>query len=158
MVMARIIEMKRSVSKATRVALGLGMLATLVAAAPAEDEWEKQVRALLERAANATSSNGFVETHDSRLSSLKDDESETWTIKLNAGTEYRIIGVCDNDCSDLDLKLFNAAGTNVSEDVETDDVPVLLITPPATREYTVRAIMVDCDASPCRYGVGVYGR
>ena len=145
-------------SRIARVGLGLGMLFTLVAATPAQDKWQKQVKSLLDKAAETTAAKGFVETHDARISSLRDDSTETWTIKLNAGTEYRIIGVCDNDCSDLDLKLFNIAGTNVAEDLETDDVPVLSITPPATREYTVRAIMEECGASPCRYGVGVYGR
>jgi hypothetical protein len=92
------------------------------------------------------------------LGQLREGQNTSWTVRLNAGTEYRIVGVCDNDCSDVDLKLFNPAGTMVDEDIETDDVPVLSITPPATREYTIRAIMATCSVNPCRFGVGYFGR
>ena len=146
------------VGRAAQAAVAIAMAGALVAAAPPQDRWEQQVRLLLERAASTTAESGFVETHRARVGSLRDGQAESWTVTLNAGTEYRLVGVCDVDCSDFDLKLLNQAGTTVSEDVETDDVPVLTIVPPRTQEYTVRAIMADCETSPCRYGVGVYGR
>ena len=149
---------KRKALRAAQAAVAVGMVGVLVAAAPPQDRWEQQVRTLLQRASNTTASGGYVETHDAKMGSLREGQNTEWKIRLNAGTEYRIVGVCDHDCSDFDLKLFNVAGTTVSEDIETDDVPVLSITPPATREYTIRAIMATCSVSPCRYGVGVYGR
>ena len=149
---------KRSAMRAAQAAAAVGVVGVLVAAAPPQDRWEQQVRTLLERASSTTANSGFVQTHDPSMGQLREGQNTSWTIRLNAGTEYRIVGVCDNDCSDFDLKLFNSAGTMVSEDVETDDVPVLSVTPPATREYTIRAIMATCAVSPCRYGVGVYGR
>lgn len=136
----------------------LGVAGALVAAAPPQDRWEQQVRRLLEHAATTTASSGYVSTHEAKIGTLRDDQTTTWTLSLNAGTEYRIIGVCDADCSDLDLKLYNPAGTLVSEDVAVDDVPILSIVPPATREYTLRIVMATCSTSPCRFGVGVYGR
>lgn len=149
---------KRNALRLAQGAVAVGMVGVLVAAAPPQDRWEQQVRTLLQRASNTTSSGGYVQTHDPYVGSLREGQNTSWTVRLNAGTEYRIVGVCDHDCSDVDLKLFNPAGTMVSEDVQTDDVPVLSVTPPATREYTVRAIMATCSANPCRYGVGVYGR
>jgi hypothetical protein len=149
---------KRRALRAAQAAVAVGVTGVLVAAAPPQDRWEQQVRTLLQRASNTTAEGGYVATHDPYMGSLREGQNNSWTVRLNAGTEYRIVGVCDNDCSDIDLKLFNPAGTMVSEDIETDDVPVLSITPPASREYTVRAIMATCKANPCRYGVGVYGR
>lgn len=149
---------KRTATRAARALGAVAILGALVAAAPPQDRWEQQVRTLLQRAATTTAESGFVSTHEPHVGSLREGETHEWKVTLNAGTEYRIVGVCDTDCSDVDLKLFNPAGTMVSEDVETDDVPVLSIIPPATREYTLRAIMVDCEASPCRFGAGIYGR
>jgi hypothetical protein len=149
---------KWNAARAAQAMMALGVAGVLVAAAPPQDKWEQQVRTLLQRASNTTSSSGFVETNEPHLGQLREGQNTSWTVRLNAGTEYRIVGVCDNDCSDIDLKLFNPAGTMVDEDIETDDVPVLSITPPATREYTIRAIMATCSVNPCRFGVGYFGR
>ena len=74
------------------------------------------------------------------------------------GVNYVILGVCDNDCSDLDLRLFDPNGREVASDLLTDDNPVVNVTPRRTGTYTVRAIMTTCSSQPCRYGIGVYGR
>ena len=40
-----------------------------------------------------------------------------WAINLNAGTNYRIIGACDNECSNVDIELLDPSGQVVESDV-----------------------------------------
>ena len=44
------------------------------------------------------------------------------------GTSYQIVGVCDTDCSDLDLVLYDRDGEPVAEDILPDDVPIIEVT------------------------------
>ena len=137
-------------------AVGLSLLG-VTTAAQAQDQWTRQVNALLDQAASIATSNGLRRTHNPYIGSLRNGASTSHTIQLNGGVAYQIIGVCDNDCSDFDLRIYDARGNMIDEDVLTDDTPVLSVTPRVTGTYTVRAIMTTCSSQPCRYGIGVYG-
>lgn len=134
-------------------------LLAVAAASPAnaQDRWEQQVRTQLERAGTLTGSSGYVQTHGPWIQSLRAGQNQSWSIRLEGGVEYRIVGVCDNDCRDFDLKLISG-GTTVAQDVAVDDVPIVTFTPAVTREYNLQAVMVTCSVNPCRYGVAAYGR
>ena len=122
------------------------------------DQWEAQVNRLLGEAARIATQNGLRRTHQPYIGSLREGANTSHSIQLNGGTRYQIVGVCDNDCTDFDLRLFDPAGRMVAEDVLTDDTPVVSVTPRRTGTYTIRAIMTTCSDEPCRYGIGVYGR
>ena len=122
------------------------------------DQWTRQVNALLDQAASIATSNGMRRTHEPYVGSLRTGATSSHTLQLSAGTSYQIIGVCDNDCSDFDLRLYDPRGREVDSDLLTDDTPVVSVTPRRTGTYTVRAIMTTCSSQPCRYGIGVYGR
>ena len=128
------------------------------ASARAQDEWTQQVNRLLEQAASIATNQGMRRTHTPYIGSLRSGASTNHSVQLNGGTSYSLIGVCDNDCSDLDLRLYDPNGREVASDVLTDDKPVVSWTPRRTGTYTVRAIMTSCSSEPCRYGIGVYGR
>lgn len=138
----------------------LALSASVFAAAPAhaQDAWARQVSRLLGQVASVATDNGMSLTHEPYIGSLNDGTSERHTINLQAGTSYALVGVCDNDCTDLDFRLYDAAGNEISEDVATDDTPVINITPRRSGQYILQAVMADCRADPCRYGIGVYGR
>ncbi len=46
-------------------------------------------------------------------------QGQTWNVpaQLFVGAEYRILGVCDRDCADLDLVLYDPGGAIVSQDI-----------------------------------------
>jgi hypothetical protein len=121
------------------------------------DEWARQVANLLNQAASTATSRGLRSTHTPYIGALRTRGNTSHTLQLNGGTAYQIVGVCDNDCSDFDLRLYDSRGRMVAEDVLNDDTPVLSVTPGAGGTYTVRAIMTACSSEPCRYGIGVYG-
>jgi hypothetical protein len=129
------------------------------AAASAQDSrWHLQVSNQLDRYGSALSDRGYQVSHDLRKGSLNDDEGEYFTLELDAGRAYAFVGVCDEDCTDLDLRLFGPDGAEVDSDLEADDYPVVEARPSRTARYRVKVIMATCSTSPCFYGVGVFAK
>ena len=85
--------------------------------------------------------------------SLRHGQRTDWTIFLVKEVDYRIHGVCDNDCRDLDLILLDERGNEISQDTSTDDIPIVSARPRWTGRFTLRVLMEDCRVSPCNYGV-----
>lgn len=139
-------------------AIALAALALFVTAASAEAQWEEQVRRLITRDAAALASEGFTLTRDIITGSLDDDERGTHTINLREDEEYVIVGECDEDCSDLDLFLYDENDNLIDSDVEMDDYPIVRVTPAWTGRFRVRVSMATCSTEPCWYGLGVLSR
>lgn len=70
------------------------------------------------------------------------------------GGEVMFIGVCDENCGDLDLIVRDASGRELGRDFEPDDVPIVIIDGTAGT-YTVEVSMADCTGR-CHWGVGVF--
>jgi hypothetical protein len=66
------------------------------------------------------------------------------------------VGVCDNDCADVDLVLEDDNGVVIASDTASDDNPVIRFTPSTTDYYWVQVTMPDCRVEPCGYGIGVF--
>ena len=144
-----------------RTALALAAVAAAfiatTAAAP-QDEWVAQVRRLLQQAGKTFEDRGYSMTHRIYTGSLNNGHNEMVSLDLDIGTQYQIMGACDTDCSDLDFVLYDAAGNQIDNDVETDDVPIVSVTPRRSGTYRVKVVMATCTAEPCRYGVAVFGK
>lgn len=48
---------------------------------------------------------------------LTHGDSEAYTVTLEAGSSYMLRGVCDEDCLDLDLALYDGYGKLISHDL-----------------------------------------
>ena len=77
------------------------------------------------------------------------------SFNAQAGRTYAVVGVCDENCTDIDLAVFGPDGTNLGSDVEEDDTPVAIFEAPSTGAYKITVLMATC-ASNCNYGVKVY--
>jgi hypothetical protein len=72
---------------------------------------------------------------------------------------YAIVGVCDTDCHDLDLRVHAPVeGEMLDEDVNTDAVPVVTFVAPRDGTYAITVVMSDCRAELCRFAVKVLAR
>ena len=89
---------------------------------------------------------------------ISEGVTDSWTLTLDEGSEYVIAGACDADCSDLDIIVRNAKGTEIAKDDTEDDVPVATFTTGADGGYTIQARMYACAASTCYFGFGVFRR
>lgn len=137
-------------------ALAVALLAPITAGA--QDAWVRQVRAQLSRAGQAFEQNGYQLTHRIYTGSLNDDGAEVVELELDVGMEYQIMGACDEDCSDLDLVLYDGRGNVIDSDLLDDDYPVVSVDVVRSGRFSVRVSMASCSAEPCRYGIGVFGR
>ena len=138
--------------------LMLAVLGSMFSPVSAQDRWEVQVKRQLRRQAlvlNVIVDGELENAYAPFLRSMKRNQYQDITYRLVEGVPYIFTGVCDEDCNDLDLKLFSGS-TKIREDVDRDDMPTLVFEPAWTGTYTLRVLMVNCTNEPCRYGVGVF--
>jgi hypothetical protein len=133
-------------------------LALTLLASPLAAQGDQQVRSQITLAAAALDGEGYRSTHTVATGWLRDGYYRDLTVTLRQGVEYAIVGSCDEDCDDLDLKLYDENWNLIDEDTGSDDHPVVEVTPNWTGTFHVRVLMEDCTASTCKYGVGVFGR
>lgn len=144
--------MKRVVVSAL---LGVSLIAST---AHAQDQWERVVRQQLERVGAATEGRGYTMASDIYQGRLDKDKTTNLNVELQAGKDYVLWGVCDQDCTDIDLVIYNSDGDEVDSDLETDDTPLLHVIPSRNGRYRIKVSMVKCSANPCRYGVGLWSK
>jgi hypothetical protein len=112
----------------------------------------------LVKAAIASGLGGYSLTHEPFIDLLTHGRSDYITINLRAGTAYGIVGVCDRDCQDLDIALYDSRGNLIASDLQDDDIPAISINPSRSGTYKVRIDMANCDTNSCYYGIGVFGQ
>jgi hypothetical protein len=127
-------------------------------ARPDISQWEAVVRVKLAAAALVGVFAGARLTADPYIGTLNNRTYKDLTITLYRGVEYALIGVCDDDCEDMDMQLYNDDGDLVKEDAQPDATPVVSVVPRRTQVYTIRMIMERCDGNPCFYGLGVFNK
>jgi hypothetical protein len=142
-----------------RLVLCLIVAVLLVPArATAQNQWQRTVRSQVSQHGDFLSNRGYTMSGDVYDGDLKNSYYEDLTIKLQPGTSYAFMGVCDQDCHDIDLRLFDPDGDEVASDVRADDWPIVSISPSYSGTYTLRVVMASCSKDPCYYGIGLYTR
>ena len=142
----------------TRVfAVALAGLIYLPMTVQAQTDYDHQVRSFLDTSGRIMlEPQGFQSTREIYTGSLSADSNVDHWITVDGGEEHAVLAVCDEDCSDIDLYIYDESGTLIDSDSSTDDVPVLLVTPPRRTRYRVQVTMYNCDVEPCFYAVGLY--
>ena len=101
--------------------------------------------------------NGYSLMDVARTSLLDASGNEVVDINLPPGKEYVVMGVCDNDCLDLDLAVLKG-GLELSKDSSTDDWPLVEIVPTGSSGYQIRVTMYACSTPTCGYQLTVWRR
>lgn len=143
-----------------KAATGLAALAVLggTAAAQVPDPFARELAQSLARSESLLTENGYARAAGPFAGGLAERRARRFTVMLRAGQDYRIVGVCDHRCGDLDLRLFTANGQLIAQDVRNDALPVVHVRPLATGNYDIEAIMTQCDHTPCWFAFNVYSR
>lgn len=90
---------------------------------------------------------------------LSDSRTALHTLNnLRVGQQIRIVGVCDENCSDLDLRVRDPSGALLAFDTRGNDQPVIDLRAGTYGQHTIEVDMANCDAPRCRYAVNVYTR
>jgi hypothetical protein len=80
---------------------------------------------------------------------LSQGESDNYTVTLQGGRAYKLVGVCDNDCTDLDITLYNSSGDVVDRDLLDDDKPVVSVSGKSGGSYRMNVSMASCSTGVC---------
>lgn len=132
-------------------ALGLALVAPAASA-------QNYVTNAMNAAVRNLRSEGFTQSHLRTRGSLREGQTRTFTIRLDAGRTYHLGGVCDEDCRDLDISLHDNRGNLIDQDESDDDVPVVAVTPRNTGRFRVTVRMYACDQEPCEFGLMVFSQ
>ena len=140
-----------------KAVLGAAVLAAALATqVAAQNTYQQQITRQLTNYASTLSGHGYSADRAPVMGSLNHGARESVLLNMTAGVHYAILGVCDNDCTDVDLRVNDPIGDLVGEDLATDDHPVVEFIASNTGEYRVTIMMATCNTNPCYYGVQVF--
>jgi hypothetical protein len=120
-----------------------------------QDQWAQQIQHFIDKSDEQMQSNGFHVDSPIRQGALAASASERVTVHVRGGGLTQIVAVCDTDCSDLDLLLYDRLGNLIDKDLQADDVPIVS-RQGGEGDLTLEVRMVKCSTDPCRYGIRAY--
>ena len=123
------------------------------------DTWERQAQHWMYQ--HRVEQNLDDQTHRMGIGSLDEGKSTSFLFTAQGPGSYRVLAVCDNDCTDIDLYLYGMDGSLLDSDVELDDFPWVdteELKTGASRQYRVEVGMPSCSANPCRFALSVFAR
>lgn len=112
----------------------------------------------LQQASAALGQQGFQMVGQPATGGLAQGQTTDVPAQLNHGYDYRVLGVCDRDCNDLDLGLFDANGQLLTQDTSTSSQPFIGAQPAYNGNFVVRVNMYNCSNAPCYYALALYAR
>jgi hypothetical protein len=155
--------MKRNTAKIAIATLGTLVCVSgtfLFASQPASanNRFVLQVRAQLVALAIAAGLADFELVNEPTIDALVPGDTNLYPFNLSSGVSYGFVGVCDGDCSDLDLKLYNASGNLIAADTAADDTPMVGVSSGYSGTYYLEVNMANCRTNYCYYGFGIFGQ
>jgi hypothetical protein len=129
--------------------------ASLAQPARAQDPRAQMIQRLFDKAGEQMQTRGYRADSAIQPGSLRASGSERITLHVGGGGITQIMGVCDTDCSDMDMILYDRAGNVLDKDLQADDVPIVTWRGGAA-DLSLEVRMIKCNAEPCRYGVRAF--
>lgn len=139
---------------------GLAALALLAAPAAAQvpDPFARELAQKLTQAETLLNELSYARAAGPFAGSLAQRESRRINVTLRAGQDYRVVGVCDYRCRDMDLRIFDPHERLAGQDTLGDAVPTVQVRPRFTGRHTIEVTMERCGVGECWYAVNVYSR
>ncbi len=145
----------------TAAALAAATAALLAVALPAaaQGTWQDQVASQLDASPTVgrLRGEGYAVSHGTFYELAQRGTRRSLRLTLDGGRRYEAVGKCDNDCSDLDLRLYDENDRLVDSDVLSDATPIVAVTPRHTATYRLEVDMHACRTPTCGWGAVVLG-
>lgn len=120
--------------------------------------YQAQLQAQLAEVSGYMAQEGFQPVGTPFVSGLAQGASQAVPVELHQGFEYRIVAVCDQDCSDIDLRLNDQNNNEVAADIAMDDRPIVQVAPRWTGPFQLNVQMATCTVAPCYFAAQLYGK
>lgn len=121
------------------------------------EPWARVLLEEVERVNEAVRDQGLKRVSEVTYGILAPNEAREFQIKVGGNaTAVAVIGVCDIDCSDLDLAIYDENGTLITVDNEPDDRPLVGAQVGGGRTVTVTAVMASCSTETCGVALQVF--
>lgn len=98
---------------------------------------------------------GWQITDHQKNGTLGSDDVSALKVNLSPGN-YMAVGVCDDDCTDLDVYTFGPGDAELGRDIETDAEAVVTFTVSDAGQHVIGASMESCDAAVCAYRLQLF--
>lgn len=134
----------------------LGVVTALSIAAPASAQSDIISEQLAQGDAGVRQNHSAFSIVTTLRGDLNDGQQRGDIVNLSPGGVYYVLGVCDNDCSDLDMVITDSNGREVGSDHLADDTPVVTINDGRGGAYQIQSIMAECSVEPCATAVRIY--
>ena len=119
------------------------------AAAPAQAPGQDLLDTVTEKATELFGEKGFTPTGWVSNGALGQGGEKRVSVTLKGGSVYTIVGICDGDCSDMNLNMYASDGKEIDNDLEDDDFPIVAASDSGS--YTLNVSMKACKSSNCRF-------
>lgn len=124
---------------------------TAPSSGPVRDQeyWRQQVLGYLDRQHKPLMDRGYVRDEGTAdwVGLLKVGTPKVWEVQLVRGVDYQVVGVCDEECKDVDMEIYDPSGAKMGGDVLADDAPQVHFTPTSSGAHTVRVWLRTCNAA-----------
>ena len=90
------------------------------------------------------------------IGKVKERVEVPFTAKLTSDISYTILGVCDDNCDDLNLTLNNEQGDKIANDEKQDGIPIISFTPTENSDYRITARPDKCSTETCEFGMVLF--
>lgn len=121
--------------------------------------WSQQtIERQVQQIADLLTVDGYQPDYNITFGRLPARTEKTYAIDLQAGRTYKLYAVCDGDCGNMDLCLYDSNGNLIDCDRLADAKPIVEVTPRWSDTFRLKVSMVDCRSNDCSFGIGVFGR
>jgi hypothetical protein len=133
--------------------------ACLLLAGPAyaQQQYIRQIERQLDAVEDFVARYGLRPSHNRKIDIIRRNQSDSYNLELDRGVRYMLVGVCDNDCNDVDIYVYDDRNRNVAEFEKFGDLAAVVVNPPRTAQYRIVVSVPGCRTADCLIGVGVYG-
>ena len=126
---------------------------------PAGDQNPNQTNAnQIQQITAALAQQGFQMVGEPVSGSMPQGQASNVPVQMNVGYEFRIVGVCDADCGNHDLVIYDGYNTAIGRDTHADSQPVVGVLPSSSGVFTAQVQMISCTVAPCYFAVAAYAR
>lgn len=106
----------------------------------------------------ALAQQGFQMAGEPVTGNMPQGQASNVPVQMNAGYEYRVVGVCDADCGNLDLVIYDGYNNAIGHDTLVDSQPLVGVLPSSSGMFTAQVQMISCTVAPCYFAVAAYAR